>query len=92
MKLSVITFGARAAGGWMWGSTDRNKAIEAIRKSYDVGVTSIDTTPVYDQGESEEIVGEPIKHIARDKVQLLTKFSLRWDETKGTFFFKSFNN
>lgn len=92
LEVSAITFGAWAAGGWMWGSTDRNEAIEAIKASYDVGVTSIDTAPIYGQGESEEIVGEAIKGISRDKVQILTKFGMRWDLAKGDFGFNSFKN
>jgi aryl-alcohol dehydrogenase-like predicted oxidoreductase len=92
LSLSAITFGAWAAGGWMWGSTDRNDAIEAIKASYDVGVTSIDTAPIYGQGTSEEIVGEAIKGIARDKVQILTKFGMRWDLMKGNLAMHSKNN
>jgi aryl-alcohol dehydrogenase-like predicted oxidoreductase len=92
LEVSVITFGAWAAGGWMWGKTDRNDAIEAIRASYDLGVTSIDTAPIYGQGESEEIVGDAIKGISRDKIQILTKFGMRWDLAKGDFGFKSKNN
>jgi len=92
LKLSVITFGAWAAGGWMWGSTDRNDAINAIKAGYDLGVTSIDTAPIYGQGESEEIVGEAIKGISREKLQLVTKFGMRWDLAKGDFGFKSKNN
>lgn len=46
LEVSVITFGAWAAGGWMWGSTDRQEAVEAIKAAYDQGVTSIDTAPV----------------------------------------------
>lgn len=88
-ELSVITFGAWAAGGWMWGGTERKDAVEAIRASYDLGVTSIDTAPAYGQGNSEEIVGEAIKGLPRDKVKLLTKFGLRWDLAKGEFYFKS---
>ncbi len=76
----------------MWGSTERNEAVKAIRASYDVGVTSIDTAPAYGQGLSEEIVGEAIKDISRDKVQVLTKFGLRWDTTKGQFHFHSKDN
>lgn len=91
-EVSVITFGAWAAGGWMWGKTDRKDAIEAIRASYDVGVTSIDTAPIYGQGNSEEIVGEAIKGIPRTKVQILTKFGMRWDLAKGDFAFKSKDN
>ncbi|RAV30339.1 aldo/keto reductase [Sinomicrobium soli] len=85
LKLSVITFGAWAAGGWMWGGTERKEAVNAIKASYDAGVTSIDTAPIYGQGTSEEIVGEAIKDIPRDKVQLLTKFGMRWDLAKGDF-------
>ncbi|HPG10702.1 MAG TPA: aldo/keto reductase [Chitinophagaceae bacterium] len=92
LELSVITFGAWAAGGWMWGGNENNDAIEAIRSAYDMGVTSIDTAPVYGQGASEEIVGEAIKSLPRDKVQILTKYGLRWDETKGEFYFHSKDN
>jgi aryl-alcohol dehydrogenase-like predicted oxidoreductase len=92
LELSVITFGAWAAGGWMWGSTDRNDAINAIKASYDLGVTSIDTAPIYGQGDSEEIVGDAIKGISRDKLQVVTKFGMRWDLDKGDFGFKSKNN
>lgn len=92
LEISAITFGAWAAGGWMWGSTDRNDAIDAIKTSYDHGVTSIDTAPIYGQGTSEEIVGEAIKGISRDKVQILTKFGMRWDLEKGDFAMHSKDN
>lgn len=92
LELSVITFGSWAAGGWMWGKTDRQEAIEAIRTAYDSGVTSIDTAPIYGQGESERIVGEAIRGIPRDRVQILTKFGMRWDLAKGDFAFKSQDN
>ena len=89
LEISAITFGAWAAGGWMWGGTERNDAIKAIRAAYDLGVTSIDTAPIYGQGKSEEIVGEAIKNLPRNKVQLLTKYGMRWDLAKGNFDFKS---
>jgi aryl-alcohol dehydrogenase-like predicted oxidoreductase len=92
LNLSVVTFGAWAAGGWMWGGTERSEAIKAIKAGLDLGVTSIDTAPAYGQGISEEIVGEAIKGIPRDKVQILTKFGLSWEGTKGQFFFSSKNN
>jgi len=92
LQLSVITFGAWAAGGWMWGGNDTNDAVEAIKASYDLGVTSIDTAPIYGQGASEEIVGRAIKGIPRDKLQIVTKYGMRWDDTKGTLAFKSKNN
>jgi aryl-alcohol dehydrogenase-like predicted oxidoreductase len=92
LQLPVITFGAWAAGGWMWGGNERKAAVEAIRASFDLGVTAIDTAPVYGQGESEDVVGEAIKGIPRDKIQILTKYGLRWDLAKGDFYFKSNDN
>ena len=92
LKLSVICFGAWAAGGWMWGGSDRNDAIRAIRASYELGVTSIDTAPAYGQGSSEEIVGEAIEGLPRDKVQILTKYGMRWDIKKGSLQMRSTDN
>jgi aryl-alcohol dehydrogenase-like predicted oxidoreductase len=92
LELSVITFGAWAAGGWMWGGNDRKEAVKAMRAAYDNGVTTIDTAPVYGQGLSEEITGEAIKDLQRDKVQILTKFGLKWEGKQGSFYFKSKNN
>lgn len=88
IQASAITFGAWAIGGWMWGGADRKQALEAILASYEHGVTAIDTAPVYGQGTSEEILGEALKTLPRDKVQVLTKFGLRWDLTLGSLHFE----
>ena len=92
LAVSAITFGAWAAGGWMWGSTDRQQAIDAIKASIDVGVSSIDTAPIYGQGTSEEIVGEAIQGSSRDKIQILTQFGMRWDLAQGDFAMHSTDN
>lgn len=92
LRVSAITFGAWAAGSWMWGKTERKDAIKAIRAAYEEGMTSIDTAPIYGQGTSEEIVGEAIEPFKREEVQILTKFGMRWDLSKGDFFFESQNN
>jgi len=92
LAASAVTFGAWAIGGWMWGGSDRKDAIRAIRASYERGVTSIDTAAVYGMGASEEIVGEALAGLPRDKVQIMTKFGMRWDLARGTFAFKSRDN
>ena len=92
LEVSVVTFGAWAAGGWMWGGTERSEAIKAIQAAHYNGVTSIDTAPVYGQGLSEEIVGEAIKDIPRDRVQILTKYGMRWDLAKGDLAMHSKDN
>jgi aryl-alcohol dehydrogenase-like predicted oxidoreductase len=86
LKVSVIGFGAWAIGGWMWGGTDRKDALSAVQEAIEAGITTIDTAPVYGFGLSEEIVGEAIKG-KRNKVQILTKYGLRWDTRKGQHFF-----
>jgi aryl-alcohol dehydrogenase-like predicted oxidoreductase len=89
--VTPVAFGAWAIGGWMWGGADVKDAVKAIRKSVDMGITTIDTAPVYGFGASEEITGKAVKGI-RDKVQILTKFGLRWGTSKGKFYFSSKDN
>jgi aryl-alcohol dehydrogenase-like predicted oxidoreductase len=89
LKCSVITFGAWAIGGWRWGGNDRRESVKAILAAYEHGITSIDTAPAYGQGLSEEIIAEALQQIPRDKVQILTKYGLRWDRNEGEFWFSS---
>ncbi len=91
VDVSVITLGAWAIGGWMWGGTDDDAALDGIRKAVDLGMTSVDTAPVYGFGHSETIVGRAIEG-RRDRVQVLTKFGLRWDLEKGAKYFDSRDN
>jgi aryl-alcohol dehydrogenase-like predicted oxidoreductase len=91
LEVSVIAFGAWAIGGWMWGGADKKDAIEAIETAIDEGMTTIDTAPVYGFGLSEELTGKAIKG-KRNRVQLLTKFGMLWEDKKGIFFFKSKSN
>ena len=89
VHITPIAFGAWAAGGWMWGGNDHNESVEAVRKSVELGVTTIDTAPIYGFGLSEKIVGEAIRGFRRDQVQILTKFGMRWDSDQGEFAFDS---
>ena len=95
LELSVITHGAFAIGGNMWGGNERQDSIDSIHASLDNGVTSIDTAPFYGFGLSEEMIGEAIKGRDRSNIQLLTKFGLVWDGSnngKGEFFFDAEDN
>jgi aryl-alcohol dehydrogenase-like predicted oxidoreductase len=87
VKVTPIAFGAWAIGGWMWGGAEETEAIRAIRASYDLGITTIDTAPVYGFGKSEELVGRAMQGIAREKYQILTKYGLNWKTQQGEFFF-----
>lgn len=82
VRITPIVFGAWAIGGWMWGGNDKQASIEALHAAVDLGITSIDTAPIYGYGRSEEIIGEALQG-KRKKVELLTKFGLRWDSNEG---------
>ncbi|HEY1922612.1 MAG TPA: aldo/keto reductase [Tepidisphaeraceae bacterium] len=83
VKISPIIFGAWAIGGWLWGGTNDQDALDAIRASIDHGVTTIDTAPVYGFGLSETLVGQAIKG-RRDQVVIATKCGNRWDSEEGS--------
>ena len=86
LKVPVVTFGAWAIGGWYWGGTDDDQAVRAIHAAIDHGMTAIDTAPVYGFGRSERVVGRAIRD-RRDKVIVMTKIGLRWDDDRGEPFF-----
>ncbi|HZH71968.1 MAG TPA: aldo/keto reductase [Mariniphaga sp.] len=82
LRLSPLAFGAWAIGGWFWGGTEENKSLRAVQSAIENGMTTIDTAPVYGFGQSEEFVGKAIMG-KREKVQILTKFGLRWDKSSS---------
>ncbi|HUT59668.1 MAG TPA: aldo/keto reductase [Phycisphaerae bacterium] len=88
LNISVVTFGAWAIGGWMWGGQDEADAVAAIRKAIDLGVTTIDTAAVYGFGASEELIAKAVGK-DRDRVLIFTKYGLRWDTDKGTARFET---
>lgn len=87
LHISPIVFGAWAIGGMSWGGTDDEDALAAMHHSLDLGITSIDTAPVYGLGHSEKVVGKLVNEVGRDKVEILTKFGLNWKTTKGEYLF-----
>jgi aryl-alcohol dehydrogenase-like predicted oxidoreductase len=91
VKVTPLAFGAWAIGGWLWGGAEEKDSLRAIRAAYDIGMTTIDTAPVYGFGKSEELVGEAMKGIPRDRYQILTKFGMNWQTHEGEFFFDTFD-
>lgn len=91
LRVPVISFGAWAVGGWLWGGTDDDAAVRAMQRGIDLGVTCIDTAPVYGMGHSERIVGRAIAG-RRDQVIVATKCGLRWDAEEGQHYFDTTDN
>jgi aryl-alcohol dehydrogenase-like predicted oxidoreductase len=82
-KVMRIGLGTWAMGGWMWGGSDEEKAIETILQALNQGINLIDTAPVYGFGTSETIVGKALKKFGeREKVVVATKLGLHWKDGK----------
>ena len=60
------------------GGNDDALSVKAIETAVEQGITWIDTAPIYGLYHSEEVVGEALRHIDRDKVILSTKCGLEW--------------
>jgi aryl-alcohol dehydrogenase-like predicted oxidoreductase len=91
VRISPLTFGAWAIGGWLWGGAEDKDALRALRASYDLGITSIDTAPIYGFGKSEELVGQAMEGIPRDRYQILTKYGMNWQTHQGEYYFDTFD-
>src|SRR5713101_7824300 len=77
LKVSPVTIGTWAIGGWMWGGTDEAESISTIRAGIEQGINLIDTAPVYGFGRSEEIVGKAVAEAGmRSRVLIASKTGL----------------
>lgn len=76
IEVSAVVFGA---GGIP--DADRAAALEA---AINMGITTIDTAPVYGFGVSEEMVGKVVAG-KREQVRILTKYGFLWDTSKGRY-------
>ena len=78
-----VGLGTWAIGGWMWGGTDEAESIRTIHAALDLGITLIDTAPVYGFGRSEEIVGKALAQDGRRRRAVIaTKVGLDWKDAK----------
>lgn len=85
-NISRITLGTWAIGGWQWGGTDEQESVDTIFKALEMGVTTIDTAPIYGFGKSEELVGKAVQQFGnREDIQIATKLGLEWDEDNNVW-------
>ena len=83
LEISRVGFGAWAAGGPGWAYTGTpardDESVGAMLRAFELGVTWIDTAPVYGNGHSEELVGRAIKLVRGRRPLVFTKCGRRWD-------------
>ena len=82
LTISRIVFGSMGRG-----TLDVTEQLRVLHAAIDAGTTSIDTAPLYGFGEVERTVGRAIKD-RRDKVEVLSKVGLRWDDDHGDVLFE----
>jgi aryl-alcohol dehydrogenase-like predicted oxidoreductase len=85
LEITVVGFGAWAAGGggWAfgWGPQDDADSIAAMQRAVELGVNWIDTAAVYGYGHSEEVVGRFLRELAAsERPYVFTKCGLVWPE------------
>lgn len=73
LQASKIILGTWQAGKDMWAGIDDKETTRAIRGAIDLGITTIDTAIIYGNGHSEQIIGEALKDLSREKYQIATK-------------------
>jgi len=83
IEVSTIAMGCWAiAGGSNWGPQDETDSIDALRASFDSGITFYDTAEGYGAGRSEQLVGRALGDV-RDEIVLATKVSPRHFDRAG---------
>ena len=84
LTVSAVGLGCMGFSHAYGAPTEKKEAIRSIRAACDLGYTLFDTAETYgtaaDPHENEKLVGEALKDV-RDKVQIVTKFGIRFDET-----------
>jgi aryl-alcohol dehydrogenase-like predicted oxidoreductase len=72
LTVSEIGFGTWGLGGDSYGPVDDRASREALELAFERGVTFYDTSDLYGQGHSEEVLGATF-HDRRDRVVIATK-------------------
>ncbi len=86
MNISEIGYGAWGIGGGLWSGSDDAESLKALHAAVDRGVNFIDTALVYNDGHSEQLIGNVTKERTEEifvasKVPPLNR---RWPAADGT--------
>ena len=85
LTVSRLCMGGCPLGQFGWGKVSKADLIDAVHAALDNGINFFDTADVYGLGESERTLGEALG-ARRHQVVIISKFGVRIDHEKGTFF------
>ena len=69
LEISTLGYGAWGIGGTMWIGADDDESLRALRQAIELGVNFIDTAHGYGNGHSEELVGQVVARLGRDRLR-----------------------
>ncbi|MDG4789673.1 aldo/keto reductase family protein [Micromonospora sp. WMMD1102] len=73
LLVSEITYGNWLTHGEL---VAREAALSCVRAALDAGITTFDTADVYARGAAEELLGEALRGVRRESVEIATKVCL----------------
>src|SRR5947209_15526518 len=75
-NISEIGFGSWGIGGNEWGATDDSVSLGALNRAIDLGVNFIDTSDVYGDGHSEQLIAQ-VRKARSEQLIIATKAGRR---------------
>jgi len=84
LKVSAISLGCWIFGVDWWGHYTDEQAIKLCRFSYDQGISFFDNGDAYGNGRAETLLGNFLKTVPRDSVQIGGKFGYDFYSDPGT--------
>lgn len=76
LELPALGAGCWAyGGGEYWGAQDQKDVDAVVRRAVELGVNFFDTAEAYNNGHSEQALGQALRGIPRDRVIIGTKIS-----------------
>lgn len=82
LEVSALGLGCMGLSFGYGPATDKQEAIQLIRKAYELGITFFDTAEIYGPYTNEEVVGEAIAPF-RNEVVVATKFGFNFVNGKS---------
>jgi aryl-alcohol dehydrogenase-like predicted oxidoreductase len=74
VRLSAISFGCWIVGVDWWGHYTDSEGVRLMQAAHDCGITFFDNGDAYGNGRAEHVLGEFLRAVPRDGVQVGSKF------------------
>lgn len=84
LQVSAISFGCWIAGVDWWGHYSDDDALRLMNVAHTHGITFFDNGDAYGNGRAETVLGEFLKGVPRDSVQVGSKFGYDFCADPGT--------